>query len=367
MPRTPWPDGAESPASRHDIRIPYALRHVDPARLQKVVPLTSEPRAGDLALARVEKIGKNTRLELANGRACSLYVGDFAAVVFGNRYATMQFEGYARADGDRCDLLSMGGLCGLVESRHVSVPDSSKLRLMGRFADDRGRPLVLRSFALPSPDRKRDVLNVVVVCGSSMDAGKTHTASSVISGLRAHTDRVVGIKLTGTAAGRDTWSLLDAGACAALDFVDGGYASTYRVPLDELLDLHQFLLGHAAQRGATWAVVEIADGLLQAETAALLQSPTFVDTVDAWLFAAGDPLAALSGVAMLRGWGIEPLGVGGRVTMSALAMREVTNALGVPVFTAGALQEGALNGRLALLERHPARSSGNVTAAVGAA
>src|SRR5256886_12837202 len=33
--------------------------------------------------------------------------GDLLAVVFGNRYATRQFEGYARADGEDCDLLSM--------------------------------------------------------------------------------------------------------------------------------------------------------------------------------------------------------------------------------------------------------------------
>jgi hypothetical protein len=319
---------------------------VEPELFETLLPIPSEPHAGDLALARLERIGKNARLELANGRPCNLHVGDLLVVVFGNRYATNQFEGYARVNGDSCDLLSMGGLCGIVESRHASVPDSSKLRLLGALGDRDGKPLVLRSFSLPpvlrSPKRPR----IVVVCGSSMDAGKTHTASSTIAGLKKLGQGVAGIKLTGTAAGRDTWSMLDAGACTALDFIDGGYPSTYLLGLRELLELHEHLIGVAADRGAGWAVVEIADGVLQGETAALLRSPEFTETVDAWLFAAGDPLAALSGAQILRGWGIEPAGITGRVTMSPLAMREVTTATNLQCFSSPDLQAGLINALL---------------------
>jgi hypothetical protein len=329
------------------MRVPYAARHVDPELFQTLLGVPAKPKAGDLALARLERIGKNARIELANGRACTLHVGDLIAVVFGNRYATNQFEGYARANGDACDLLSMGGLCGIVESRHVSVPDSSKLRLLGALGDAEGRPLVLRSFSLPPPVRKQRRPRIVVVCGSSMDAGKTHTASSTIAGLRKLGQGVAGIKLTGTAAGRDTWSMLDAGACTALDFIDGGHPSTYLLGLHDLLELHEHLTALAADRGASWAVVEIADGILQGETAALLRSPAFTETVDAWLFAAGDPLAALSGAQLLRGWGIAPAGITGRVTMSPLAMREVTAATGLHCFSSPDLQAGLLNELLA--------------------
>lgn len=328
---------------RREIRVPYGLRHVDAALFETLLPPSAAPKAGEIALAQVEKIGKNTRLELAGGRPCALHVGDLIAVVFGNRYATMQFEGYARANGDACDLMSMGGLCGLVESRHAGIPDSSKLRLLGALGDRDGRPLTLRSFALPPAPRAPRELKVAVVCGSSMDAGKTHSASSIITGLRRSGTAVAGIKLTGTAAGRDTWSLLDAGACAALDFVDGGYPSTYMLGLDDLLNLHQHLLAHAAQRGASWAVVEIADGLLQSETAALIRSRAFVETIDAWFFAASDPLAALSGVELLRNCGISPLGITGLITMSPLAMREATTATKLPCFSAADLQGGLVN------------------------
>ncbi|HET6284121.1 MAG TPA: hypothetical protein VFH73_24400, partial [Polyangia bacterium] len=328
---------------KRTMRVPYGLRHVEAARFETLLPLAADPAVGDIALAQVEKIGKNTKLELANGRACALHVGDLLAVVFGNRYATMQFEGYARSNGEVCDLLSMGGLCGLVESRHASVPEASKLRLLGAIGDRAGKALTLPSFSLPPPKRAARDMKVVVVCGSSMDAGKTFSASSIISGLRKLGGAVAGIKLTGTAAGRDTWSMLDAGASPALDFVDGGYPSTYRLDLDPLLDLHAHLLGHAAEQGASWAVVEIADGLLQAETALLLRSRAFTKTVDGWVFAAADPLAALGGIDLLRTWGIHPVGVTGRITMSPLGMREATAATGLPCFTAADLQDGAIN------------------------
>jgi hypothetical protein len=327
---------------RTNLRVSYALRWVPRASIATLLPSPISPQAGEIVLAKLEKIGKNATLELANGRRCTLHEGDLLAVVFGNRYATLQFEGYARASGDCCDLLSMGGLCGLVESKHAKAPEPSKLRLLGGLGDVNGSPLNLRDFAL-APLTQPKHPNVVVVCGTSMDAGKTHTVMSLIMGLRKQGLAVAGIKLTGTATGKDTWNMLDAGACAALDFVDGGFPSTYLSTLDELLHLYDLLVSRAAAQGASWVVVEIADGLLQRETAALLQDHGFAASVDAWIFAAGDPLAAAGGIAILRNWAIEPLAISGVVSMSPLAMKEAQVATGLPCLTAGELQSGSLN------------------------
>jgi hypothetical protein len=337
------------------VRVSYALRWVPGQSMSTLLPCPRFPKAGDIVLARLEKIGKNTALELANGRRCTLHEGDLLAVVFGNRYATLQFEGYAQSKGDSCDLLSMGGLCGLVESKHAKAADPSKLRLLGAFGDHNGSPLNLRDFALP-PLPSLDQPQVIVVCGTSMDAGKTHTVMSLIMGLCKQGLPVAGIKLTGTATGKDTWNMLDAGACVALDFVDGGFPSTYLSTLDELLDLYNLLISRAAAEGASWVVVEIADGLLQRETAALLQHPSFVTSVDAWIFAAGDPLAAAGGVSVLRGWGIEPLAISGVVSMGSLGIKETQAATQLKCFSASELQSGALNARLREISpRVPAR------------
>ena len=325
-----------------EIRLPYALRRVPSATFNTLLPLPEIPQTGDIALAEIESIGKNARLELASGRLCTLHEGDLLVVVFGNRYATKQFEGYARRDGQRSDLLSVGGLCGIVESRHASVGAPTRLRQLGALGDADMRQLRLRDFSLElAPSTKRP--SVIAVCGTSMDAGKTYTVASLITGMRRGDVNVAGIKLTGTAAGRDTWSMLDAGACVALDFVDGGYPSTYLCSVPELLEVYRLLTAHAATCDADWIVVEIADGLVQKETAALLRSPAFTSTVDAWVLAASDPLAAMGGVTQLQRLGIKPVAVSGLVSMSALAIREVTEATGVSCVSAKALQRGELN------------------------
>ncbi|HEX2680005.1 MAG TPA: hypothetical protein VHQ03_01780, partial [Candidatus Dormibacteraeota bacterium] len=211
---------------RSIIRVAYALRRVPASSIRRLLPRPEPPQVGDIVLARVETIGKNVALDLTTGRRCALHPGDLTAVVFGNRYATLQFEGYARSAGERCDLMSVGGLCGLVASRHESIPEPSKLRVEGALADANGVRLRLMDFALPDIPRGGVArTRVAVVVGTSMDAGKTHTARSVILGLRQQGIPVAGVKLTGTAAGRDTFTMRDAGACVALDFVDGGWPS----------------------------------------------------------------------------------------------------------------------------------------------
>jgi hypothetical protein len=103
-------------------------------------------------------------------------------------------------------------------------------------------------------------------------------------------------------------------------------------------------------------VVEIADGLLQNETAALLQDRRFTRTVDAWVFAAGDPLGAAGGVRVLRKWGIEPVAISGVVSMSALGIREAQIATDLPCLTARSLQCGDLNSQLLTVKSAPAIS-----------
>src|SRR5262249_35355680 len=205
---------------KETIRIPYALRHVADVNFSNLLPCPEAPAVGDIVLARVEKVAKNANLELGNGRRSGLHEGDIIAAVFGNRYATMQFEGYARTQGTRCDLLSMGGLCGIVTSKHAKVADPTKLSLLGAIGDEEGRPLRMGDHRLAADHRLAHARpgsapRVLVVCGSSMDAGKTYTVTSSIIGLRGGGYRVAGVKLTGTAAGKDTWNMLDAGACVA--------------------------------------------------------------------------------------------------------------------------------------------------------
>lgn len=324
-----------------NLRISYALRRVPEASFACLLPRSDSPQPGDIVLAQIEKVGKNAHLELTHGRRCSLHEHDLLAVVFGNRYASHQFEGYARSNGDYCDLLSMGGLCGLVESKHDSVAEPTRLRLLGVLGNADGQPLRLQDFALaPLSTQEMPRPHIIAICGTSMDTGKTYTAMSLIIGLRRQGYRVAAIKLTGTATGSDRWSMLDAGTCMAFDFIDGGWPTTYLCTVDELMHLYDVLIAHVSAQGADYVVMEIADGLLQPETAALLQTPRFTSTINAWVLATSDPLGAVGGVSVLRHWQIEPLAVSGLISMSLLGIREVQAATGIQCLTAKQLQEG---------------------------
>ena len=345
------------------MKVGYVARRVPAAALHTQLAVPADPAPGDVVLARVEKIGKNTSLELVEGRRCTLHEGDLVVVAFGNRYATLQFEAYARSEGDRCDLLSMGGLCGLVESRHDSVSEPSKLRIIGAIGDAAGKPVRLSDHALsPALSPRQAAPRVIGVIGTSMDAGKTYTVRSSILGLRQQGLRVAAIKLTGTASGRDKYSMLDAGAAPALDFIDAGHPSTYLCSLKELMDIYGVLVSQATAQRADCIVIEIADGLVQRETTALLTNARFTGSVNAWLLAANDAPGAAGAVSILKGWGITPLAITGNASRSPLVRQEVEAATGIACVPATDIESGDLNPQLLKATR---RLTGEVKLVVG--
>jgi len=198
-----------------------------------------------------------------------------------------------------------------------------------------------------------------------MDAGKTHTVTSLVAGLARAGRRVAAVKLTGTAAGKDTWTMSDAGAFPALDFVDGGFVSTYMCTLKQLLSLYELLISHAAAQGAEAVIVEIADGLLQRETALLIREEAFTSTLDNFVLAASDSMGAVAGVALLRSLHLEPLVISGLLTQSPLGIRETVTATALACLTAGELQAGKLNP--CLVAADPAIAASEMSAVAGAA
>ena len=102
------------------------------------------------------------------------------------------------------------------------------------------------------------------------------------------------------------------------------------------------LLDHATAQEATIAVVELADGVFQRETAALLRSEFLRGCMSGLVFAAPDAIGALGGVSHLRSLGIEPIAVSGKVSRSPLATAEVTAASGVSALTREALRDSEI-------------------------
>lgn len=307
----------------------YTTRHVPVRDLTGLVGGT--PTAGDLVLAKVSEIGQHKRLETPEGRRATLFPGDEVLVCFANRYAPDQFEAVVPVDLQPCDLVAAGGVAATMVSLHADMAEPTRLDPIGLVTTADGDVANLRRWRL-----RDDLVGparpwTIAVIGTSMNAGKTTTAAGIARGLTAAGRTVAAAKVTGTGAGGDAWLLADSGASPVLDFTSVGLASTYLCDPEVVLDAFHTLHAHLAGSGADVAVIEVADGVFQRETAALIASAEFADRVDAVVFAAGDAMGAMAGVAHLRDLGLPVVAASGLLTCSPLATSEAAAHLPVPI------------------------------------
>ncbi len=302
--------------------------------------LVGAPQSGDLVLAVVTEVGHHARLESPDGRRAQLYVGDEILVAYGERYAPDQCEAVVPDHLGPCDLVAGGGIAAKTLARHATMRRPTAITPIGLLTNAAGDAINLKQFALPAPAGRPIARNLIVVVGTSMNAGKTTAAASLIHGLSKSGLRVGACKLTGTGSGGDLWSMVDAGAARALDFTDVGFATTAGADMGMVEAGAHTLISELEASGVDIIVAEIADGLLQRETAALLSSPsTFAGRIDALVLAAADSMGALAGAEWLRTRNLPLRAVTGLVTASPLGMREAQSGVAVDVISTQALAE----------------------------
>ncbi len=330
-------------------KVSYTPRH---ANLEKAVTLLAgddiEPKAGDLVLARIEKIGQHAALELTTGRRSSLFPGDEIVVCYGNRYAPDQYEAEVPHNLDACHLVAAGGVAAQALSWHVGIKPPTAIVPIGLLADAKGQRINLSSAAVAKPGSSYPLPYTVAVVGTSMNAGKTTTAVNLIYGLTSAGLKVGATKVTGTGSGKDAWFMGDAGARHVVDFTDAGFASTFRLTADEVEGIFNSLTSHLAKTGMDVIVLEVADGLYQEETAALLGSASFKKLVNSVIFAAGDAMGAMAGVEWLRRKGLPVVAVSGLLTASPLAIIEAANATGMAVIDKNMLRDVSIAAKLGI-------------------
>ncbi|WP_274631317.1 hypothetical protein [Arvimicrobium flavum] len=319
----------------------FATRRVAASHMRTLVTGPIQPAAGDLLLARVEELGNHSRVELISGRKAIMFPGDEIILCYGNRYAPDQFEAVVGPDLGQCDLVAAGGIAACELSRHARMQPPTRIVPLGLIGDKFGRRLNVWDYKVGSDDL-RPSLPIVLSLGTSMNAGKTLTATSLVRGLKKAGLKVAALKITGTGSGGDTWIVKDAGADVVLDFTDAGFATTYLAPIG-LIEKGAFrLLNHAAENGCDVAVIEIADGLQQKETSELILAESFRSMALGAVFASYDAMGAKCGVDTLRAAGHKVLAISGRIGRSPLGVREAEEATGLHVYSPWELQDGAL-------------------------
>lgn len=298
------------------------------------------PRAGDLVLARIVSIGQHKRLESFNSRRRNLFVGDEIVVAYGDRYAPDQFLAHVPGDLDFTNLVAAGGIAGEVVQKHAAISPATVIEPIGLIADGEGvlnlrrsAPAAIQPWAL-ARDAFRAAAKrpkAIVVFGSSMNSGKSTSLGCLVNGLDRSGLEVAAGKATGTGAGNDAGLFRDAGAETVLDFTDFGLATTFKLSFDELKDLVFSVFAALADAGADVVVVEIADGIYQAETAQLIADADFGELVDSVLFACGEALSAAAGSVSLLQAGLPLAAVTGLLTSSPLIAAEAAEAIAAPI------------------------------------
>lgn len=297
------------------------------------------PEAGDIAIFEVLEIGKHDSIQSTNGNNTYIFPGDQIMMAFGNRYATGQFEGYVPNKYlEKYQILGKGGAVGELTSMNVKLLDvgATDVKLIGYATDLNGSVLNTKylgenemTFGADNHKTPKIILSI----GSSMDSGKTTTAGYLCRGLMLAGRKSAFIKLTGTVFSKDRTFVRDCGAEIALDFSNAGFPSTYMCNETELINLYEFLLQKTKVIDPEYIVVEIADGLLQRETAMLLKSAIFMSTISGVVFSCGDSLSALSGIKLLEELNLNLLCLCGLFTVSPLLIKEVEDNCSYPVYT----------------------------------
>lgn len=348
MTRTITLDTLTSP----DLKWAFTTRRVQRGDVRGLTTDLHQVVPGDLVLCEIIEIGQHKNIQLADRRVSASYPGDLVVLVLGDRYAPDQFHASARiAAGQMAQLVAGGGIVGCVDAAHAFMDAPTVVRPLGVLTGAQGIALNVESYALPRlrPDHSATVIGVF---GASMNSGKTTAASSLAHGLKRAGFATAGIKATGTGAFGDYNSFADAGV-PVLDFTDVGMATTYRMPMARIEAGFETLIATAAADGAEVIVVEIADGVFQQETRAILQAGVIRDRMDGILFAAPDALSALGGVHVLEKLGLSPFAISGMVSCSPLARAEAEEVTGLPVLSREELWDAAvIHAHVAPMMRH---------------
>jgi hypothetical protein len=308
----------------------FTTRRVAHEEIAVVAGGDRAPRPGDLVLAEVVSVGQTSRMELTTGRRATLFRGDLIVLAYGERRTADELEAVVPGDLGGCELVSAGGVAArIVSSSRGSSP--TRLQPLGLLYDAAGRRVNVRDYALGVTPAGGPRPRAIAVIATTANAGKGIAASHLARAFRLDGLRVGAAKLTGTAAGADTWRLQDAGADPVLDFTDAGQPGTSGLELDRLLEITACLSGHLAAAGVDVALYEAADGVFQRETGALVGSPEFAESVDAVVLTSIEAAAATAGVAWLRERGLPVVAVSGPVASAPLAAREAAAATGLPV------------------------------------
>jgi hypothetical protein len=317
--------------------LPSAAYTIDRKQIKSYSFIDKQPEIGDVIYGKITRLGQHTELENKSGRIHRLNEGSTAIFVFGNRYAPDFYEGIIPTTmTTKVDLLARSGIVGQVQVKNFSVSEPTQVKILGYVSDANGKILNTRQYPLINPiqgQKKEERAKLILFIGTSMNSGKSTSATACCWALTTMGYNVRASKVTGTASLKDILHMQDAGASIVNDFTHFGFPSTYLLEEPELLKIFNDLDLKYANNSKNYWAVEFADGILQRETAILLKSEAVRSRIHRLVFAAHDTFGAIGGLNILKHeFGLVPDAISGVCSSSPLFLRELSAFTDIPVF-----------------------------------
>ena len=309
-----------------DYRIPAVVKNVEmPGKMELMEE--GECRKGDVVLVKVVSQPQDAFLKYVRSpgnKKIPLKKGDTLLSALSDRYAARVLNGVVPdrlKKGDAIDLLQQGGESGIIKSARSGFV-KTRLEFIG-FALKNGRKMNIMDFALPVKDAKKKV-KLVIVVGVNMEAGKTTTTAELCGALVRKGRKVCCGKLTGIGSVYDTGEYEKKGASKVYGILDGGYPSSAGLSMKELDDVFLRIYTNLAAERPDFIILEIADGIMQRETAMLLDSRVAREFNPRYVLSCYDALGAYGGSLVLKErHGIVPVLITGMGTITDIGRKEI--------------------------------------------
>jgi len=293
-------------------------RAFDVAAIPRESWATGDYVVGEVTVAPRE----SRRIEGTDGRDVEVGVGDLVVGALGVRTATLGAVGSWELieEDEMMEGLTSAGLFGRATSVAWHAPAMLRLAYAGHVLRG-GAKVVMKDFVAKS-EAAPFAGPIVLIIGTSMEAGKTSAAKVIVRALKSAGLRVVGTKLTGAGRYRDVLTMGDAGADAVFDFVDAGLPSSvcpqpeYRAALSVVLSL-------IAAEAPDVVVAEAGASPLEPYNGSTLMAQVG-GQVSCTVLCASDPYAV---VGVVQGFGIVPdvvAGIAANTTAGIELIRKLT-------------------------------------------
>lgn len=293
----------------------------------EVAPRAQELWAtGDYVVCEMLDSGPGSfRVETPSGAYEEIRPGDRAIGALGTRAATLEAVGDWRAVEDDLVMHSLTAACvfGRCTSVAVSSPPMPTVRYLGHAMRE-GEACTMQRSVEPMPERALEA-PIILIIGTSMDAGKTVTACAIVRVLKELEMRVAGAKLTGVGRYRDILAMREAGADFIVDFVDAGLPSTV-VPVEDYECALRLVRSKLAAAEPDVVIAEAGASPLEPYCGDVAMR-LLVDSVAITVLCASDPYAV---VGVMSAFETRPDLIAGRATSTDAGTALIEKLVGIP-------------------------------------